>query len=237
MYAGSLLGILLPARRWRNRCHDKVHTSSNFPPRSARSWRRWSADIHHRIATLFGPRSSSWPPKVWRIGRSPGASTIPSRSSPSGASASSSNVWPDSTTWIEPGGTRVSPPEVVVAVKSIACELPARPAVLPAAHPRHPGGGHQAWPGGRDLGDHDLALAGRRRHQALDPPQLDLPPRPRLRGQSRTGSRPLWTPVRRPEAEAKRVRDLGRREDLDPSPHPLPSLGRRQLPPPDAGGA
>jgi len=29
-------------------------------------------------------------------------------------------------TWIEPGGTRFSPPEVVVAVKSIACELPAK---------------------------------------------------------------------------------------------------------------
>lgn len=33
---------------------------------------------------------------------------------------------PDSTTWIEPDGTRFSPPEVVVAVKSIACELPAK---------------------------------------------------------------------------------------------------------------
>jgi DDE superfamily endonuclease len=40
-------------------------------------------------------------------------------------SASPSKVSPDSTTWTEPGGTRFFP-QVVVAVKSIACELPAR---------------------------------------------------------------------------------------------------------------
>src|SRR5712692_11793976 len=58
--------------------------------------------------------------------RSPGASRPGERSCPSGASAFSSNAWPVSTispARVAPG---LFPPEVVVAVKALACELPAR---------------------------------------------------------------------------------------------------------------
>jgi hypothetical protein len=47
------------------------------------------------------------------------------RSSPSGASGSTSNAWSGSKSDHEPGGPRSFPPEVVVAIKALACELPA----------------------------------------------------------------------------------------------------------------
>lgn len=46
-------------------------------------------------------------------------------SSPSGVSGSTSNAWPGSGSEHEPDGPRSSPPEVVVAIKALACELPA----------------------------------------------------------------------------------------------------------------
>jgi DDE superfamily endonuclease len=63
-------------------------------------------------------------PKDWATTRSPPAWTPLGRWCPSGANASTTNACPD---WpINPGedDPRVFPPEVVVAVKALACELP-----------------------------------------------------------------------------------------------------------------
>ena len=57
----------------------------------------------------------------------------PAKSSPSGVSGSTSNGWPGSRSEYEPGGLRSSPPEVVVAIKALACELPAANGGAPLA--------------------------------------------------------------------------------------------------------
>jgi len=64
------------------------------------------------------------PPKAWPTSRSRLAWTRPARSSRSGASASSSNAWPDSKNSLGAGGLPAFPPRVIVAVKSLACEPP-----------------------------------------------------------------------------------------------------------------
>src|SRR5437762_3809226 len=57
--------------------------------------------------------------------KSPPAFLCPARLSASGASASSRSVWPAWKMNHEPGARPFFPPEVVVQVKALACELPA----------------------------------------------------------------------------------------------------------------
>jgi hypothetical protein len=73
-----------------------------------------------------GLGSSSWRPPVRRTLKSPAGSRCRSRSSRNGASASSRSAWPGWRSAPGPAAARVFPPELVVAVKAIACELPAR---------------------------------------------------------------------------------------------------------------
>ena len=47
------------------------------------------------------------------------------KSSPNGANVSTSNAWLASWSDHEPDGPRLFPPEVVVTIKALACELPA----------------------------------------------------------------------------------------------------------------
>jgi hypothetical protein len=47
------------------------------------------------------------------------------RSSPNGANGSTSKAWPLFWSERDPGGLRLFPPEVLVAIKALACELPA----------------------------------------------------------------------------------------------------------------
>ena len=114
------------------------------------------------------------------------------------------------------------PPDVVVAIKALACELPAKTdtaagsLAVPRPGPRRRRVRHRRL----DLGHHDLALAECGCDQALAASVLDLPPRPRLRCQGGPCARPLRPPLRRHAAAARRVRDLRRREDLHPGPHP-----------------
>jgi len=91
---------------------------------SAPSWKDVHADIRHRIQTSCGPRSCSTRPRGWATTRSPHAWTPHDRWCPSGANASTSNACPDLP--ISPGedDPPVFPPDVVVAVKALACELP-----------------------------------------------------------------------------------------------------------------
>ena len=69
-----------------------------------------------------------------------------------------------------------------------------------------------------DLGLHGAPLADRGRDQTLAAPVLDLPPRPRLRGQSRPGAGPLRPQLGRRTARRRRLRDQRRREIPAPSP-------------------
>src|SRR5215218_8500230 len=77
----------------------------------------------------YGPGSCCWPPMDCATMRSPVVWTPPDRSFPSGANASATSARPVSRSNHGPGGTRLSPPEVVVAIKALACELPAKSGV------------------------------------------------------------------------------------------------------------
>lgn len=72
------------------------------------------------------PRWCSWPQMASKTRPSPVASTCLFAWSTNGGSASLSNVCPGSGNCPAPAGSRFSPPELVVAVKAIACELPAK---------------------------------------------------------------------------------------------------------------
>lgn len=82
--------------------------------------------IRHRIEMSSGPRSSSTPPRAWRMLKLRPSSTRHGRLSASGARGSSSNVSRACKNNREAGGRLAFPPNVVVAVKAMACELPHR---------------------------------------------------------------------------------------------------------------
>src|SRR6476620_8175211 len=88
---------------------------------SALSWKGVHADIRHRIQRSCAPRSCSMRPRGWATTRSPHAWTPRDRWYPSGANASTSSACPDLP--ISPGedDPPVFPPDVVVAVKALAC--------------------------------------------------------------------------------------------------------------------
>ena len=91
----------------------------------------------------------------------------------------------------------------------------------------------RAGPGHLDQPGHHRSLAGRRRDQALAAPVLDLPPRPRLRDQSRPGAGPVRPLLAGRAARRGRLRDQRRRKIPAPSPTASPPRpGRRAWPDP-----
>lgn len=82
-------------------------------------------NIHHRILTLSGLKSHSMRPKAWRIRRLPHAWTHLSKSCASGGNASLNTDWKACRRDTGEAARLVFPPGVVVAVKALACELPA----------------------------------------------------------------------------------------------------------------
>ena len=93
--------------------------------RNAVIWRAKRGNIRHRIIRCFDPRSSSWLRMVFPMRRSAHGCPCPDRSSASGANAFLISEVPGSTTNLAPGGRPVFPPEVIVQIKAMACELPA----------------------------------------------------------------------------------------------------------------
>ena len=119
----------------------------------------------------------------------------------SGASGSSSKDCPGSRSSPEEAGPQSFPPEVVVAVKALACELPALGgAVVAVARADIGTEVASTRDRRRDLRDHDLALAVRPTPSGRGVSLVDLPPRPGLRAQGRPRARP----VRRPRGRASR---------------------------------
>ena len=76
-------------------CHEPARTALLWPMPSGQNSKPARVDIRHRIRKLCGPGSCSTRPKAWATTRSPHAWTRRAKSSPSGANASSTGVWPD----------------------------------------------------------------------------------------------------------------------------------------------
>lgn len=84
----------------------------------------WRGHIRHLTFLLSAPRRSSWRLRALRTRRSASAWIWHGRLSASGANVSSSDAWKGCRTNREAGGPRFFPPEVVVEVKALACQLP-----------------------------------------------------------------------------------------------------------------
>jgi len=80
--------------------------------------------IRHRIEMLFVPKWFSLRLKDGKTGRSESISIFRARLFPSGANASTSSASADSKSAQDAGGLPFFPPEVVMEVKALACQLP-----------------------------------------------------------------------------------------------------------------
>jgi hypothetical protein len=88
------------------------------------NYRLLHENIRHRIVKSSGPRLSSLPPRAFQIRKSVNALIYLDRSSPNGENASLTNDWPASKKCHAAGEPALFPPEIIVAVKALACQLP-----------------------------------------------------------------------------------------------------------------
>jgi hypothetical protein len=82
------------------------------------------ASIRHRIAMSCAQRSSSLPPRVFQTNKSGSVLICLDRSSQSGVNASLSNAWPAFRRSHGAGDPALFPPEIIVSIKALACQLP-----------------------------------------------------------------------------------------------------------------
>ncbi len=82
--------------------------------------------MRRRIGRLSAPRSCCWPARDWRTTLSPHGSTRHVKSSASGANASPCSDYPVLKSSRAVGDRRAFPPNVIVEIKALACELPSR---------------------------------------------------------------------------------------------------------------
>ncbi len=105
-------------------CQDKVHTGFFLRRQSERLFREALENIRHLTMKSCGPRSSSLLPKGLRIRRSAGGLSCPVRLSLNGGSVSLRSAWPVFGIKKDAVVPAYFPPEVVMEVKALACELP-----------------------------------------------------------------------------------------------------------------
>lgn len=107
-----------------SQCQEKARSGSTSPRSRGPGWRCRPEHIRHHIEMSSVPRSSSTLPPASVTTRSPCASIPHVRSSVSGESASSNRASPASKSCHAVDGLHSFPPDTVVEVKALACELP-----------------------------------------------------------------------------------------------------------------
>ena len=105
-------------------CPETAHLLFYWTKMRKQNWSVFLGDIRHRIAMSFAPRSSFLLQKAFPIRRSASDSTCQGKSSRSGENASSKNAWPVFRNDQGAGGPALFPPEIVMEIKALACELP-----------------------------------------------------------------------------------------------------------------
>jgi hypothetical protein len=81
-------------------------------------------NIRHNIVMSYVPRSSSSQQRGFRTRKSGKNSIYHDKSSQSGGSASLSNAWPDFRNGHGGADPALFPPEIMIAIKALACQLP-----------------------------------------------------------------------------------------------------------------
>lgn len=105
-------------------CQKKVHLRFFLKLKRSHTSRPLPESIRHRIVMLCGPKSFSLLQKGFPINISANASICPAKLSPSGENASSNNGWPGSRNGLGAGDRALFPPEIVIEIKALACQLP-----------------------------------------------------------------------------------------------------------------
>jgi hypothetical protein len=86
--------------------------------------KRLPENIRHRIVISCVPRLSSSQPKAYLTSRSDNGSICLVRSSQKGENASLSNAWPGFRNGHGAGARALFPPDIIVEIKALACQLP-----------------------------------------------------------------------------------------------------------------
>jgi len=105
-------------------CREQAHSRLPLPELRGMNSSKGQPNIHHHILRLFAPRLFSSLRKGCKTSRSPNAYPCPSRSSVAGENVSFTN---DCRAWTNgqgEGDLGFFPPQVVLEVKALACELP-----------------------------------------------------------------------------------------------------------------
>src|SRR5438105_2607978 len=105
-------------------CLELAHLGSNSTAPNAQNSSVEPQNIHHHILRLSAPRSFSLLATGYRTNRSPNACRCRFRSFAAGGSDSSTNGW--LVLMSGPGEDVLAffPPQIIMEVKALACELP-----------------------------------------------------------------------------------------------------------------
>jgi hypothetical protein len=112
------------SKRGGEACREIAHILSFWIVERSSSWRQSPGNIRHRIEMSCGPRLFSSPLRVCPTRKSANAWTCHDRSCRSGVSASSTSAWPACKSGQGAGDPAFFPPEIVVEIKALACQLP-----------------------------------------------------------------------------------------------------------------
>lgn len=105
-------------------CQESAPLTLYSPMKKKDSLRQLRENIRHRIVLLLAPKSSSWLPRVLRTKRSQSGLICRARLSPSGENVFFQNVWLVSQNAQGVDARLFFPPEIVVEIKALACQLP-----------------------------------------------------------------------------------------------------------------
>ena len=105
-------------------CQEKVHTPYSWSKMKRSICKPSLENIRHRIVKSCAPKSSSWPLTVYPIRRSVTGSRCQGRSFQNGENASLNNDWPGFRNSHGAGASALFPPEIIVEIKALACQLP-----------------------------------------------------------------------------------------------------------------
>jgi transposase len=88
------------------------------------SWNKWPVNIRHHIVRSSVPKLFSLPARGGKIRRLENVWTYPARLSQNGENAFSMNVLTAFTIGLDAGAPAIFPPQLVMEIKALACELP-----------------------------------------------------------------------------------------------------------------
>ena len=105
-------------------CREKAHLKSSLNSKRKRSSKRLPENIRHRTVMSCVPGLSSLQPKDCPTSRSGNDSICLVKSSQNGENASLNNDWPGFRNSHGAGASALFPPEIIVEIKALACQLP-----------------------------------------------------------------------------------------------------------------